>query len=254
MKQLQLLARALFSRKWWWVTILVLLLMAVFLRLSVWQMDRLQERRAANALLEQALAAPPLPLTAVSLPANPQSLENHNVLVSGRYDFDNQVALIVQNWNGQAGIHLIAPLVAADGQTAVLIDRGWIPDSQADPSAWTQYDQPGPITISGYVALSQTISRLGEKAIPDTAQQQWYRVDVAAIQAQMPYTLLPVYVIESPPENGDTGLPYHTAREVDLSEGPHLSYAIQWIFFALLLGGGYLIYVNKSLAKPSPSP
>ena len=128
MKQLQLLARALFSRKWWWVTLVVLLLMAVFLRLSVWQMARLQERRTANALLEQALAAPPLPLTAVSLPINPQSLENYNVLVSGSYDFDNQVALIVQNWNGQAGIHLIAPLVAVDGQTAVLIDRGWIPD------------------------------------------------------------------------------------------------------------------------------
>lgn len=237
---------ALFSRKWWWVTILVVVGMAVFLRLSVWQWDRLQQRRAANVVLAAALAAPPMPLTAVSLPPGPSSLKDRQVIVSGTYDLTHQVALKVQNWNGRAGIHLIAPLVDENGETAVLVDRGWIPDSEADPTRWTQFDETGPITVTGYVALSQIISRQTASVAP-VPQKEWYRVDVAAIQAQMPYNLLPVYVVQSPPDGGDTALPFHAEREIDLSEGSHLSYAIQWIFFSLLLGGGYLIYVHKSL-------
>ncbi|MCA9875818.1 MAG: SURF1 family protein [Anaerolineales bacterium] len=250
MKRVAQVLRALISRKWWWVTILVLLGMALFLRLSKWQFDRLQQRRAANAVLAETLAAPPFALTAVSLPPDPETLQNREVTVHGTYDLDNQLGLKIQNWNGRAGIHLIAPLVFPDGETAVLVDRGWIPDSEAAVAQWTQFDETEPLTVTGYVALSQTISRLSaEEAIPDEPQKEWYRVDVAAIQAQMPYELLPVYVVQSPPPEGDTEPPFHAAREVDLSEGPHLSYAIQWILFALVLGGGYVVFVDKSVSK-----
>jgi len=254
MKRIKLLLRTLFSRKWWWVTILVLLGMVVFFRLSKWQFDRLAQRREANAVLAAALAAPPEPLTAVSLPPDPESLENRAVTVSGTYDLANQLGLKIQNWNGQAGIHLIAPLVLADGDTAVLVDRGWIPDSEASIDRWAQFDETGPITVTGYVALSDSLSsRLGPQAsMPDEPQKEWYRVDIPAIQAQMPYPLLPVYVVQSPPPNGDTAPPFHAERIIDLSDGPHLSYAIQWIFFALLLGGGYLVLVYKSLVTERP--
>ena len=50
------LGRTLFSRRWWWVTLIVLVLMAVFARLGFWQLDRLEQRRAANA---QLIAAAP---------------------------------------------------------------------------------------------------------------------------------------------------------------------------------------------------
>jgi surfeit locus 1 family protein len=240
--------RALISRKWWWVTLLVLAGMAIFARLGVWQLDRLAERRAENVVLAEALAASPMALTAVSLPPDPASLQDRAVTVSGTYDLANQMALKVQNWSGLAGIHLIAPLVLEGGETAVLIDRGWIPDSESDPARWAQYDETGPITVTGYVALSQTVSRAANP-IPDSPQQEWYRVDIAAMQPQLSYTLLPVYVIQAPPEAGNSEPPLRPARQVELSEGNHFSYAMQWFLFTLLLGGGYLIYVNKSVAQ-----
>ena len=43
------LGRALISRQWWWVTLVVLALMALFARLGIWQLDRLEQRQAANA-------------------------------------------------------------------------------------------------------------------------------------------------------------------------------------------------------------
>lgn len=247
-EQVGAVLRALVGRKWWWVTLLVLAGMGVFVRLGIWQLDRLAERREENALLAEALAAPPVDLTAVSLPPDFANFKDRAVTVSGTYDLANQMALLVQNWNGLAGIHLIAPLVDENGETAVLIDRGWIPDSDSDPAQWVKYDETGPITITGYIALSQTISRAAN-TIPNSPQQTWYRVDIAAIQPQLPYTLLPVYVIQSPPEEGNSDPPMHRARQVELSEGNHFSYAMQWFLFTLLLGGGYFIYVNKSVAQ-----
>jgi surfeit locus 1 family protein len=87
-------------------------------------------------------------------------------------------------------------------------------------------------------------------------------VDIQAIQAQMPYELLPVYVLESAtedvqflsegmqsaPDDGDSDLPYRPEPEFDLSNGPHLGYAIQWFIFALILGIVYVSYVRKKEA------
>jgi surfeit locus 1 family protein len=247
--QIGAVLRALFSRKWGWVTLVVLVGMGIFLRLGIWQLDRLAERRAENVVLAEAMAASPLVLTAVSLPPEPTSLKDRAVVVSGTYDLDQQLALKVQNWNGMAGIHLIAPLVAESGETAVLIDRGWIPDSDAAPDRWAHYDETGPITVAGYVALSQTVSRPAANPIPNQPQREWYRVDVAAIQAQLPYTLLPVYVIQSPPPEGNSQPPLREPRQVALSEGNHFSYALQWFLFSLILAGGYLVYVNKSVSQ-----
>ena len=36
-----------------------------------------------------------------------------------------------------------------------------------------------------------------------------------------------------------------TVKLVDLSEGPHLGYAIQWFLFATVLGVGYYFFVRR---------
>lgn len=56
------LGRALISRQWWWVTLVVLALMALFARLGIWQLDRLEQRQAANAQLVAALDSTPIDL------------------------------------------------------------------------------------------------------------------------------------------------------------------------------------------------
>ena len=44
------------------------------------------------------------------------------------------------------------------------------------------------------------------------------------------------------------------AKEIDLSEGPHLSYAMQWFIFSLGLGIGYVVFVRRSLLNSAPEP
>jgi surfeit locus 1 family protein len=248
MDRLILLIKTLFGRKWWWLTLLVLALMAVLARLGLWQLDRLEERRAQNVALAAALDAQPITLPETAISGDLQAWKDRLVLAEGEYDLDNQLALIVQNWQGMAGLHLITPLVLAGGETAVLVDRGWIPDEEQSPEFWSQYDERGPVSVAGYIALSQIISRGTAVSAPSGPRQEWYRVDIAAIQPQMPYELLPVYVVQSPPAAGNTELPYNEPRNVEISEGNHMSYALQWFIFSLGLGIAYVIYVNKWLS------
>jgi surfeit locus 1 family protein len=75
----------------------------------------------------------------------------------------------------------------------------------------------------------------------------------------LPYPLLPVY-IQVTPVNGQSpdialGMttqqlaslktPIPSQPVLDLSEGPHLGYAIQWFSFAVILGLGYPFYIRR---------
>lgn len=224
-------------------TVVVLAGLVVLVRLGFWQLDRLEWRRGKAAFTAQQLALPPLALTPdVELPADLTTLKTRRGAARGEFDFANQVALKLQNHNGVPGVHLIAPLVVGDG-VAVLVDRGWIPQSEAAPERWTQFDEPGSADVSGFIRLTETAPNATEVA-PAGPQSEWYRVDIDEIQAQMPYRLLPVYVLQSPVE-GQAELPARVDPQFDLSEGPHLGYAIQWFIFAAILGGGYIYQLTR---------
>jgi surfeit locus 1 family protein len=243
------LVRTLFGRRWWWKTLVVLAAMGVFLRLAVWQMDRLEQRRARNAETRRLVASPPIDLNAEALPVDPSGLRYRHAVARGEYDFAQQVALELQNWNGMPGLHLLAPLVLDGGHEAVLVDRGWIPYEDLAPERWSQFDEPGVVSVTGSLQTPQRLPG-GALSVP---QRTWYRVDLAAIQAQMPYHLLPVYLLQSPDAEGNQALPYHEEPNIDLSNGPHLNYALQWLSFAMILGGGYVWFVADRTKKSKES-
>lgn len=238
----------LFSRRRLASTFVVLLGMAFLARLGIWQLDRLEQRRARNAELQLALDAPPLDLGSIDPNGDFEALKDRDVIVRGEFDSSQQILLKLQKWAGRTGAHLVAPLMIDDGQTAVLVDRGWIPESDASVENWSKFHEPGLVTIRGYLALSQSLEQPDEvRNQPAEPQRDWYRVDIEAIQAQLPYSLLPFYVAQAPPPEGNIEPPFRGEREVDLSEGPHLGYAIQWFIFSLMLGGAYVIYVSKGI-------
>lgn len=246
------LVKMIFSRRWIGATIIVMIGMAVMVRLGIWQLDRLEERRAANVVLAAVLAAEPLTLTGEPLPEDLAGLADRKVAARGEFDLDRQVVLVVQNWNGRAGVHLITPFLIEGTDTAVLVDRGWIPQTAYETGQMAQYDEVGPIELDGTVALSQKLSRYGDpNSEPTGPQTELYRVDVTQLQAQMPYDLLPIYVRQAP--IGNEAPPFRAEPEIDLSEGPHLSYAIQWGLFTMILGIGYLIVVYRSLGQKEES-
>jgi surfeit locus 1 family protein len=246
-----------FNRRWWWTTLLALAAMVVLVRLGLWQLDRLEQRRAHNTQIRQQLALPPLPLTGDALPADAIEWKNRQAMARGEFDLSRQIALTHQHWMNTPGFHLVTPLVIEDQAQsgdyrpkAVLVDRGWLPTAAQDVANWSQYDVVGPVEVTGYIQLSQALQDSNRtSAVTSELQREWYRVDVAAIQAQMPYELLPVYLQQAPLSNGNTDLPFRSELDADLSEGNHLSYAIQWFIFAAIFGIGYVYYVGKNTGE-----
>lgn len=243
-------ALTLFNRTWWWKTLLVLLAMAVMVRLGLWQLDRLDQRRAYNAELAAKLAAAPLVLTGEDLPQPPAALRNRKAVVQGEYDYEHQIAVKNQNFQGQPGVHLVTPLRIQGSDRAILVVRGWVPAELAGVENWPQFEEEAQGQLSGYLQTSQKMPGGATSAIPDDPVAGWFRLDIEAIQTQMPYPLLPVALqLEAEEGRPYNALPKRVEPDLSLSEGNHLSYAIQWFSFALIAGIVYIALVRQQEQK-----
>ena len=235
--------RLLFSRRWWWTTLLVLIGMIITFRLGIWQLDRLQQRRANNAAYIQQINSSTLHLNGADLPIDVGDAENRIALADGSFDFSEQLVLVQQNYQGRPGGHLVAPFVFRGTNEAILVDRGWIPAHEIEQGELERFDDEGQDTVTGSLQPSQTLSG-DRETIVEGRQLEWYRIDIDAIQKQVPYKLAAVYLLEKPEAEIQSELPYKVEPDIDLSEGSHLVYAIQWFFFCAILAVGYIYFVR----------
>lgn len=234
------IGKTLLSRRWLIPTIVILLGMGLLARLGMWQLERLAERREENRQLTAVLTAAPLNLNEPYDEAD--LVKDREVVVTGAFLPDEQLVLLLQTWQGQAGVHLVTPLLIEGEETAVLVDRGWIPERDYLAGDLTPY-APQDGTIRGYLTPSRPYLDTAQR--PTTPQSEWYRLDIPAIQPQLSTPLLPFYIAQQPDDNAAP--PFRAEREVDLSEGSHLSYAGQWFLFCALLGIIYVAYVSKKV-------
>lgn len=242
--------RVLFSKRWILASLLVLGGVALCIRLGIWQLDRLEKRQAFNARVQAQLDAPALDLTGSALELDLYAMEYRQARAVGRYDFENQIALRNQYYGNEWGAHLVTPLIIEGTGQAILVDRGWIPASEYESGNWSQFDEPGLVEVAGVLRRPQTRAEIGNRSDPTPVPggdplRSWYFINAEQISRQISYPLLTTAYLQQAPQTGWTGLPYRTAPELELSEGPHMGYALQWFTFAALLGVGYPFYVRK---------
>ena len=247
--------RVLFSRQWILTTFLVLAGVALCVRLGFWQVSRLAERRAFNAHVESVWAMESLDLTSPQPEEYLFQQEYRSATLSGTYDFDNQVALRNRYFENKYGYHLLTPLILDNG-SAILVDRGWIPAEGNDrPEDWRKYDEPGRVTLQGQIRLGSTEPDLGGVPDPELAPGQeklefWNLVNLERIRLQLPYPLLVVFIQpDIDPEDHTPPIPYQPTLE--LTEGSHKGYAMQWFTYASLLFFGYPFYVRQQMKETS---
>ena len=230
-----------FSRKWLLTTLLVFLGTAVCVRLGIWQLDRLDQRRAFNAQVTSMRAAEPLNLNS-GVPESIEGMEWRAVTFTGEYDFANQVAIRNQYYGSEYGYHLITPLRSKG--TSVLVDRGWIP-ADAD---WSTFDESGAVTVQGQIRLGHGKPAIGGIAdappVDGGRLDVWNNLDVEMMSAQFPYPILGVYIQPNVDET-DAVSPIPYQPEIELTEGSHFGYALQWFTFATILFAGYPFYLRR---------
>lgn len=215
--------------------VFVLLVAGVCVRLGLWQLDRLKERRARNEAVRSATALPPLVLdaaTAASVTANPGAYVWRRVRVQGRYASAGAVVLRARAREGNPGVHVVAPLVLADGRV-VMVNRGWAPSPDAatvDRS--TLRPDTGEVTVTGVLLPVETRPDGGMPAGRVEDDTTYRRLDLAALRARTRGDVLPVHVQQLP--DGAVSDPPIPVPLPEVGEGNHLSYAVQWFSFAAI--------------------
>jgi surfeit locus 1 family protein len=233
--------RFLFRPKW--IAFHLLCLGAVFLmiNLGLWQLRRLDERKEFNAEVVERSELPPVSIDELLAEPDfsPGEATWRRVTAQGVW-LPQQVIVFNRSQNGLAGDNVLTALEQDNG-TTVLVNRGFVPVGVDPPPVPT-----GDVEILGTVRDSQA-RRRGELTDEGLALTETRRIDIEQLAPQFPGTVAPVYLdlIESdPPTEGDYPIP---VPPPELSEGPHLSYAIQWFIFSAAVVVGWVLAVRRSI-------
>lgn len=210
--------------------------------LSNWQFERNESRAAQIALVEQNYDAEPVSLGELIRDdgvLHPDD-EWHPVVLRGQYLCDEQLLVRNRPHGGTSAFEVLVPFRDADGRV-LIVDRGWVPPGEGEaPDAV-------PASPSGDVEVVVRL-RPGEQA-PASGR--------GAPEGQVPTIHLPAIaeIVSGDVITGAYGRLVSEDPAPDQSlggfdsptddPGPHLSYAIQWVLFALM-GFVFIGYIIRT--------
>ena len=208
---------------------IALLLVVFCLWGSQWQYHRGVDRHARNAVIEERIAQSPIELKAVA--GALADYEWQTVSVDGVFNSDKQILLRNRYHDGKYGYEVLT-LFTSTANKSFWVDRGWV---QAGATATTAPVvtalHEGVVTIIGRLRLDSSLPRGSFFALPGKGEGL-----VSELNAQSQLNTEKFYIDLL--SGSDSSLtPKVTAQLPELSDGPHMAYALQWIFF-----GGLVIY------------
>lgn len=228
-----------FSRRWLGYLALVVIFAVACVGLSAWQIARRDEARDEITRVETNWDAAPRPLVEVLPELNSFDADNKwaRVTLTGRYLVDQGLLVRGRPLDGKAGFEQLVPLQLADGRVFV-VDRGWLATGNAQDLPDTD-----PAPPSGIVTLVVRL-KPGEPTVPGRSAPEG---QIATINLPSIAT-----IVGEPTYTGAYGLldtedpagarPTAASKPV-ADEGPHLSYAFQWILFGIMafIGLGWAV-------------
>lgn len=237
--RIKALLRLLFSKKWFGLFVISLLAAALFVRLGVWQLQRLEQRRLFNERFLRQTNQPFLDLSFASAELDLYEMEFRKVILEGSYDYQHEIAIRNQVHENRNGVHLVTPLHILGSNQTILVDRGWVPYEDFVDNDLDKFNEGEMVKIEGVIRRTKEKADFGGRTDPtpgpgDEFKKAWFFVNVAGISQQVPYHLVQSVYIQQTPDLKWTGLPVRSNYDVEISEGPHLGYAVQWFSFAVI--------------------
>ena len=239
-------------------TLLVLLVAATCIRLGLWQLDRLEQRRARNGLAEARMAQ--APIDADDLDVDTAGSAYRRIRVSGSCVGD-YIVLAARSRHGAPGVHVLCLFRTARGRD-LLLDRGWLPSPDARTVDLAELGAPPRDTTIEALAIpfpeGSARSRSGGPsrtlqqdergvAIGEPAPRAIYRLNREQASEVTGVALGGWYAQALGP---DDALPV-PADPPDLGEGPHLGYAVQWFSVAAIGLIGWIVIVARRRTPPA---
>ncbi len=233
--------RFLIAPKWLLSHLFVVGLLMAFIWAGFWQVSRLAETKDLNALIEARSALKAVPVADLAQLA-PDEVDFRPVSDKGRYVDEELIRVANRSLDGVAGDWVVA-LFETDSGELVLVNRGFIrrDDVAAAPLS--------PDSVTGW--FRDTEVKDSAFGATDTGNgERVPRLDVQKLSERFDVALSPSWIQLAPSLNTDfvprsqTVLPEALALP-PLSNGSHLSYAVQWFTFAVLGASAYLLVMRK---------
>jgi surfeit locus 1 family protein len=216
----------------------------VCVRLGFWQLDRLEQRRARNAAADAQLALPPLSVIDRDLLRIDSSAYRH-VTARGRFDFEHEIVLLARSRRGVPGVHVVTPLLV-DDSTAVLVERGWAPSPNGRDIDLGDYREPVDAAVEG--VLLQPSANRRQKTVPPMWPLYVLTADPEPFATHYSYRLGPMLLRRTTAsEQMPKGM--RVVALPDMTEGSHLSYALQWFTFATIALVGSILLFRRTPAR-----
>lgn len=213
------------------LTAVALILLCIWA--AQWQYQRGVDRHHRNFLIEENIVAPILDITQ----AESNLVKNEWRTVSTTGEFDPSQTILIRNryFEGKYGFEFLTLFTNSSGKK-FWVDRGWIVAGKDAMTAPIIPRTPtGRVELTGRIRLDSSLPRGSFFAIPTSGDgliSKWNAQKEVSTQS---------YYLDLLSGSTPALTPAVNAQLPELSDGPHMAYALQWIFFGGLVGYGRIL-------------
>ena len=214
-------------------SIVALALICLCLIAAQWQYNRGVDRHARNSLIEANIAATNISLTSAIIDLKKN--EWRTVSTTGVFDASQTILLRNRYFEGKYGFEFLTLFKTASGQR-FWVDRGWlIAGKDALTAPLIPSTPTGEVEITGRLRLDSSLPRGSFFALPASGTgliSKWNAQKEVATEG---------FYLDLLNGSRNELTPNVAAQLPELSDGPHMAYALQWVFFGGLVGYGRIL-------------
>lgn len=222
------------ARRPWGLAAFLLLALAAFVALGVWQVHRMGWKHALIARVEARVRAEPVapPPDARLRTASAEDIEYLRVAMRGRY-LGEATTLVRSATDLGTGYWVMTPLDVKNGSRRIWINRGFVPagTQRAVAAAMTP---TGDVSVTGLLRKTEPGGSLLQAN--DPANDRWYSRDVDAMSKSRSVAPVVPAFVDAQIENAvrPTGQqPVPGLTQIAFPDN-HLSYALTWFAMAAM--------------------
>lgn len=212
------------------ITLLTLVMLPILISLGRWQLERAEEKREIENLLESRQQQEAVQIEALDPEAD---LRFTPVVLSGRFDEERQILLDNRMYDGQLGYEVLTPFVTDNG-SRVLVNRGWIKGNMDRRTLPAIPPAGGQQLTRGFVYVSPGKPFLLKEQVLDAAD--WplvvQAIEVEKFSEVLAEALFP-HVVRL--EAGAPGGLTIDWQPINQEPEKHIAYAVQWFTMATAL-------------------
>ena len=232
-------SRRLLRPSWIISHIFVVALLVSTVNLGFWQLRRFDERKANNAQIMETTGRESVAVNNLSIDRLDKTQSYTPATARGTFDEDRQVYLINRSRDGVPGVEVINSFtLETDPVSYVVVNRGYLPRkvfNEGESEIWKPSSKV--LEIEGFIMIPFLDGKLQGDEIN--------RIDIDLLSDEWGVSLLPIYLQQNQQTSNDWPV---QMKPPELTEGSHLSYAVQWFIFTLIGLVGYPLVLRRVAA------